>query len=224
MNLKLSASILSADFSKLEDECMLAKKAGAKYLHIDVIDGNFAPNITFGSIVPKSLSKNALLPFDVHLMINNPKKYIKDFFIKGTEYIVFHYEAVQKKDEITKLLKLIKKNGFKSGLSINPNTNVSKIKDFLKDLDQVLIMSVWPGFSGQSYIKKCGEKVYILNKLREKNGYDFKISIDGGIDFKKVKMLKKDGLDIFVMGSFLFNNIKTKTKLNSFKKELLKTI
>jgi len=198
---KLAPSILSADFSRLGEQVELISKAGADYVHVDVMDGHFVPNISFGAAVMKSLDQWETSPYDVHLMIENPDQYIKDFVTEKTEFIVVHQEACR---HLHRTIQNIKSHGIKAGVSINPATPVSSLECILSEVDLVLVMSVNPGFGGQKFIPESLEKIKQLDQLRKEKGYPYVIEIDGGISLDNIKMVQDAGCDIFVAGSAVF--------------------
>ncbi|TDP57503.1 ribulose-phosphate 3-epimerase [Aminicella lysinilytica] len=198
---KLAPSILSADFSKLGEEVTRVSNAGADYLHIDVMDGHFVPNISFGAGVMKSLDCYDSAPYDVHLMIEDPDKYIQDFVTEKTEFITVHQEACIHLD---RTIDHIKSYGVGAGVSLNPATPVSTLENILSKVDLVLIMSVNPGFGGQSFIEETLTKVKKLVDIREKMSYNWVIEIDGGVNLKNAKTIADAGVDILVAGSAVF--------------------
>lgn len=196
----LSPSILAADFGMLADQIKRAEKAGAKWLHIDVMDGHFVPNISFAMPVIKSIRKYTDMFFDVHLMITPPEKYIDDFINAGADGVTFHIEATENPD---KCIELIRNRGKKVGISINPSTPVSAIEKYLDKVDMVLVMSVEPGYGGQKYIESVNEKI---SYVREKMGADFDIEVDGGINADNIDMVLNAGANIIVAGTAVFND------------------
>lgn len=197
----LAPSILSADFSNLGEQVQLISEAGAGLVHIDVMDGHFVPNISFGAPVMKSLNRWNTSPYDVHLMIENPDQYIADFVTDKTEYIVVHQEACR---HLHRTVQNIKSHGIKAGVSLNPATPVSVLECILGELDLVLVMSVNPGFGGQRFISQTLEKISELDQIRKEKGYQYKIEIDGGVSLENVEMIRDAGCDIFVAGSAVF--------------------
>ena len=200
-NVKISPSILSADFSKLGNEIQNLEKAKADLIHIDVMDGHFVPNITIGPEVINKLRKHTSLPFDVHLMIAPVHKFIKDFANAGADIITIHPEAT---DDLLGSINEIKSYKKMAGVSLNPETSIDKVMPVLKFLDLVLIMSVNPGFGGQKFITKTLEKVKILRKEIDSKKLKAKIEIDGGINFENSKIAKEAGVDILVSGTTIF--------------------
>lgn len=198
---KLAPSILSADFSKLGEETAIIEKAGAHLIHVDVMDGHFVPNISYGATVMKSLLGKTRLPFDVHLMIENPDQYIEDFVTENTGYITVHQEACT---HLHRTIQLIKSFGVKAGVSLNPATSLDTLEYVLEDVDMVLIMSVNPGFGGQKFISSALDKVRKLDKIRKERNLNFEIEIDGGIKLDNVEEVLEAGVDIFVAGSSVF--------------------
>lgn len=198
---KLAPSILSADFSRLGEHVSLIEEGGADLIHVDVMDGHFVPNISFGAGVMKSLNNRTGLNYDVHLMIENPDKYIEDFVTDKTEYITVHQEACV---HLHRTIQLIKSFGKKAGVSINPATPVSLLEDILADVDMVLVMSVNPGFGGQKFIPRALDKIKALDQLRKDNGYAFLIEVDGGVTLDNAVEIAEAGADILVAGSAVF--------------------
>ena len=196
----ISPSILSADFSKLREEIQTID--AAPFLHIDVMDGVFVPNISFGAKIQKEIRpyfKNMI--FDTHLMIIDPIKYVKDFAEAGSDYITFHVEA---NSDVADTINEIKKYNVKPGISIKPNTKVEEIIPYLKDLDLVLVMSVEPGFGGQKFIPSALDKIKQLAQLKKENGYNYLISVDGGINDDTLSLVSAAGVEVVVAGSYLF--------------------
>ena len=208
---KISPSILSADFGKLGVEISELEKAGADLIHVDVMDGHFVPNITIGPEVIKDLKKHTSLPFDVHLMISPVHKYIKNFAEAGADIITIHPEST---DNLIETINEIKKFGKKAGVSLNPKTTIEKVLPVLSLIDLVLIMSVNPGFGGQKFIKETLEKVKLLRKEIDQKKLAVEIEIDGGINFDNAKIAKKAGVDILVSGTTIFNNNEGNIKKN----------
>lgn len=215
---KLAPSILSADFANLERDVLQIEKGGADFVHCDVMDGQFVPNITFGAPVVKSLVGKTKLPFDVHLMIEHPEQRIPDFVTPQTEYIVVHQEACK---HLHRVIQQIHDLGIKAGVSINPATPVSMIKPILGDVDLVLVMSVNPGFSGQKFIPSTVLKVCELDEIRKSEGLSYQIEIDGGVSLDNCQMLKEAGVDIMVAGSACFGAEDIVKRCQDFK-ELMK--
>ena len=199
----LSPSLLSADFSRLKEELQDITDGGATYLHIDVMDGSFVPSISFGMPVIKSLRSVTELCFDVHLMIDNPERYIKDFVDCGADIITVHAEAT---NHLNRVLMQIKENGLKAGVSLNPATPLSVLEHVLEYVDMVLIMSVNPGFGGQQYIPNTTEKIKALRKMIEEKGLDIDIEVDGGVKTSNVKEVLEAGANVIVAGSAVFND------------------
>ncbi len=197
----LAPSILAADFSNLSQQIRLVEIAGADWIHCDVMDGHFVPNLTFGPIVVKAARRVTKLPLDVHLMIENPDNYLEDFIQAGANSITVHQEAVV---HLNRTINKIKELGAKAGVAINPSTPVDTLKDVAEYLDLILIMSVNPGFGGQSFISNSISKVKETEQLRQKLNAKFLIEIDGGIDKKTIKSALKAGCDVFVSGSSIF--------------------
>ena len=200
---KLAPSILSADFSILGAQVMELDKSGADYIHIDVMDGNFVPNISFGIPVIRAIRKVTAKPFDVHLMIEEPGRYIEDFVKAGADIITVHYEADR---HIDRTLNLIKGFGKKASIALNPGTPVALLKDLLMDLDMVLIMTVNPGFGGQKFIDYSKNKVAELKKMADDMGKVIEIQVDGGIDASNIGSIVKQGANVIVAGSSVFKN------------------
>lgn len=198
---KLAPSILSADFSRLAEQVKEIEKAGAHLIHVDVMDGHFVPNITFGALVMKSLLGKTGIPFDVHLMIENPDMYIADFVTENTEYITVHQEACI---HLHRTIQNIRSHGVRAGVSINPATPVCMIEEVLSDVDMVLVMSVNPGFGGQKFIPSALDKIRALDNIRKERNLDFVIEIDGGAGADNIDEILAAGTDIVVAGSSVF--------------------
>lgn len=200
---KIAPSLLSADFANLERDIKMLEKGGAHLLHIDVMDGHFVPNITIGPPVVKAIKKVASIPLDVHLMIENPSDYVNAFIDAGADYLTVHAEATP---HLHRVIQKIKARGVKVGVSLNPHTPLSAIAEVLGDLDLILIMSVNPGFGGQSFIPNSLDKLKRLQKLlAENNAQHIEVEIDGGIKLDNIKEVSDAGCDIFVAGSAIFN-------------------
>lgn len=197
----ISPSMLSADFGNLERDTLMIDRSAAEWVHIDVMDGVFVPNISFGFPVMKPIRKATSKVLDVHLMIVEPEKYVKRFVEAGADYVTFHIEATEKVDEC---IALIRESGAKAGISIKPNTPVSALSDMLDKVDMVLVMSVEPGFGGQSFIEGSLDKIRELKALREQMGLDFLIEVDGGISANNAADLFNAGAEALVAGSAVF--------------------
>ncbi len=215
--IQISPSILSADFSQLGNEIKRLEEAGADLIHVDVMDGHFVPNLTIGPPVIKALKKNCSLKFDVHLMISPVHKYIDAYSDAGADIITIHPEAT---DDLFSSIKKIKDLGKKVGVSLNPETKVDVIKNYLNEINLVLIMSVNPGFGGQKFMPKVLDKIKELKKIQKENNIDFDIEIDGGINFENSKIAINAGANILVSGTTIFKSNNGDLKKNI---ELLKS-
>ncbi len=215
----LAPSILSANFIDLKNQIESVIAGGADLLHIDVMDGHFVPNLTFGPFIIKQIKKNFNIPLDVHLMISNPENYIEEYISAGADYLTFHFETVK---HIHRYIEKIKQLGAKAGLAINPHTSVYELEEILLYLDMILVMSVNPGFGGQKFIPSSIQKIKKLTKLIEELKLPAKplIEIDGGINLDNIEILAKEGVDIFVAGSSIFNTPDILTATKEFKNKL----
>lgn len=200
---KIAPSILSADFSRLGEEVRAVAAAGADYIHIDVMDGHFVPNITIGPLVVQAVRKVTDLPLDVHLMIDNPDAYVPDFAKAGADIIVVHAEAT---NHLHRTLQLIKSFGKKAGVSLNPATPLHLLDYVLDDLDLVLLMTVNPGFGGQSFIEACLPKIHSLRAMLDKRGLETELEVDGGVKTGNIDRISHAGADVFVAGSAVFES------------------
>lgn len=214
----ISPSILSADFANLERDIKSVEQNGADWIHVDVMDGHFVPNITIGAPVVKSIRKTTQLPLDVHLMIENPQKYIPDFAKAGADIITFHFEAV---NDVIETIRQIKSYGIKAGISIKPKTKPEEILEFLPELDLVLIMTVEPGFGGQSFMADCAEKIKLIKQYQkshpEIDSKQLIIQVDGGINNKTAKICTNYGANSLVAGSYIYNSEDIKSAIESLK-------
>lgn len=214
----IAPSLLSADFSNLEKEVLLAQESGAEFIHFDVMDGHFVPNISFGAPVLKWISKKHNMVNDVHLMISDPKKYAKDFAKAGADYLTFHYEACANDEDIKETIKVIRDLGLKVGISIKPKTDVQVLVPFMNMVDLVLIMSVEPGFGGQSFMENALDKILFLRNYIDSNKLDVLVEVDGGINDETAELCKKAGIDILVAGSYLFGHDDFANRVKGLKK------
>lgn len=238
----ISPSILSADFANLERDIKIVEENGADWLHIDVMDGNFVPNITIGIPVVEAIKKVSKIPLDVHLMIENPEKYIKSFAKAGADIITFHYESVDKlislevertkinkfdygtatqqfncstsQQKITKIISQIKSYGIKAGMSIKPKTPAEVVFPYLNDLDLILIMTVEPGFGGQKFMPECAEKIPLI---KEKASDNLIIQVDGGINVETAGICTSYGANSLVAGSYIYKSNDIKSAINSLR-------
>ena len=199
---KIAPSILSADFSRLGEEIKDAEKGGADYIHVDVMDGHFVPNITIGPLIVEAIRPITTLPLDVHLMIENPDQYIPAFAKAGADIITVHQES---SPHLHRSVQLIKENGVKAGVVINPGTPVEMIRHVLEDVDLVLIMTVNPGFGDQRFIESMVTKIKEVDSIRKEAGLTFEIEIDGGVNVDTAKKCTDAGADVLVAGSAVFN-------------------
>ena len=202
-NIICAPSVLAADFTRIGEEVKLIKQSGAEWIHLDVMDGVFVPEITFGAQMVSHIRKISDLILDVHLMIQKPENQIPLFLKAGADYITFHAEAVI---HANRLVQMIKEGGAKAGISLVPSTPVSMIEELLPFVDQVLIMTVNPGYGGQKLIPQCLDKVKVLDNLKKNNGYDYVISVDGGINRSTILEATEAGIDAFVAGSAFFGS------------------
>lgn len=203
MNPIISPSILAADFANIQREVEMLNSSAADYIHVDVMDGVFVPNISFGIPVTEAIHRHSKKPLDVHLMIVNPDKYLEDFRNAGAEIITVHYEVCP---HLHRTIQAIKALGAKAGVAINPHTPVELLIDVIQDIDVVLVMSVNPGFGGQKFIENTYSKVARLKELILSKGADTLIEIDGGVNIENTPKLMSSGADMFVAGSFVFNS------------------
>ncbi|MDA8537338.1 ribulose-phosphate 3-epimerase [Candidatus Pelagibacter bacterium] len=210
-NIKISPSILSADFSQLGNEIKRLEEGGADMIHVDVMDGHFVPNLTIGPPVIKALRKYTVLPFDVHLMISPVHKYIQDYADAGADIITIHPEATE---NIKESINFIKKLNKKVGISLNPESKLNLVTNYLNEVDLILIMSVHPGFGGQKFIPEVLKKVEELKKIKDQKKLDFDIEIDGGINFDNNKLAIAAGANILVSGTTIFKNNSGNIKKN----------
>lgn len=214
IDLKLAPSILSADFGNLQDEVMKIERSGCEYLHVDVMDGHFVPNLTIGPLVLEALKGRTRLVKDVHLMIEHPERYAEAFAKAGADIITVHQEATV---HLHRTIQLIKSLGVKAGVSLNPATPVTVLEDILPDLDLVLIMSVNPGFGGQAFIPQALEKVAKLKAMVTARGLNLEIEVDGGIKADNVAEVVRAGADVIVAGSALFGASDFEAEVQKFR-------
>ena len=203
IDIKISPSVLASDLSRLAEETIKIEKAGADMVHLDVMDGHFVPNLSFGAPIIKCLRDKSPIHFDVHLMISDPYKYIEDFAKAGADTITFHLES---DNDVEKTIKLIKSYDIKVGLTIKPNTKVEEVFPYIEDIDMFLIMSVEPGFGGQSFMENSLDKIKTLREELNKRNLNTDIQVDGGIDDTTVEKCAKAGANVFVAGSYVFKN------------------
>lgn len=201
--MKIAPSILSADFANLERDVKLVEQGGADYIHVDVMDGQFVPNITLGPNIVSALRPVTKLPLDVHLMIVEPERYVEDFAKAGADIIVVHQESTL---HLHRVLQMIKQAGVKAGVVINPATPVSAIAEILSMVDLVLVMTVNPGFGGQAFIPDCLTKIETLANLRQEHDYTYEIEVDGGVVPETAALCAQAGADVFVAGSFVYSS------------------
>ncbi len=214
---KIAPSILSADFSKLDKEVRAVEKAGADLIHVDVMDGHFVPNITIGPLVVQGLRKLTSLPLDVHLMIEKPQDFIEPFAQAGSNWITVHVEVCRNMKQVLKIIRQLK---VRPGVVLNPQTPLKKIFTFLDEVDFVLLMSVNPGFGGQTFIPNVLKKVEQLRKIIDKNGYPIEIEVDGGIKLDNIKEVSRAGGDIFVLGTGIFKTLNYKETIRKLRQEI----
>ena len=207
----VAPSILSADFSNLSSEIQKVEKCGADWIHVDVMDGHFVPNLTIGACVVRDIRKTTKLPLDVHLMIENPEKYVDDFIKAGSDIITFHIEAV--KNPLA-LINKIKENGIKAGVSIKPKTKVEDIKDIINLVDLVLVMTVEPGFGGQKFMPDCAEKIKEIREIAPKR---LIVEVDGGINEETAKICKDYGANALVAGNYIYKSENIERALKSLR-------
>lgn len=212
--LKIAPSILAADFSKLAEEVKCVDSLGADYIHIDVMDGHFVPNITLGPGIVKCLRPHTELPFDVHLMIENPDQYIKDFKEAGADIITVHVEACC---HLHRTLQLIKQYEMQCGVVLNPHTPLEMIKHVLQEVDWILIMSVNPGFGGQTFIPDSLNKIATLNQWRQEQNLSYVIEVDGGVNEETARLCEEAGADVVVAGSAVFNAVDRQLAIQKIK-------
>ncbi|AUB53854.1 MULTISPECIES: ribulose-phosphate 3-epimerase [Enterococcus] len=215
--MKIAPSILSADFANLQTDIERVEKGGADYIHVDVMDGQFVPNITFGSNVVQAIRPVTKLPLDVHLMIINPENYIADFAKAGSDIITVHVESTP---HIHRAIQMIKDLDVKAGVVINPGTPIEMIKHVLPLVDQVLVMTVNPGFGGQSFITETVDKIAELAELRKVNDWTYQIEVDGGIVPETAKICHEAGADVFVAGSYVYSAEDPAAQIDQLKKAL----
>lgn len=212
--IKISPSILSSDYGNLSSELKRMEACGADMLHIDVMDGHFVPNITLGAPIVKCIRKSSTLPFDVHLMISDPYKYIPDFVNAGSDIITFHAEA---DSDIEKTIDLILASGKKAGLSVKPKTPVEAVYPYLDKLSMVLVMTVEPGFGGQSFMEDMMPKVSVVRSEIDRRGLDVDIQVDGGINKDTISIAAKAGANVFVSGNAIFSSDDAEKTIADFK-------
>lgn len=214
---KIAPSILSADFSLLGREVKDVEKAGADYIHIDVMDGHFVPNITIGPLIVEAIRPVTSLHFDVHLMIENPENYIQNFVHAGSDYISVHVEACK---HLHRTIHQIKETGVRAGVVLNPATPVEMIRDVLTDVDLVLLMTVNPGFGGQKFIPNVLKKIEQVRRWRDEQNLHFEIEVDGGINAETAKLCVAAGADVLVAGSYIFNNKDRREAIESIRQSI----
>jgi len=217
MPMKIAPSILSADFANLQRDIEFVEKHGADYIHVDVMDGQFVPNITFGPAVVQAIRPITKLPLDVHLMIVNPERFIHEFAKAGADIIGVHIEATP---HIHRAIQMIKAEDVKAEVVINPGTPVEAIKYVLPLVDQILVMTVNPGFGGQSFLPEMADKIRELAKLKEQYGYHYDIEVDGGIDDQTIRVCAEAGANVFVAGSYIYGAQHPEERINALKEAI----
>lgn len=215
--MKISPSILSADFTRLPEEIKAVEDGGADYLHIDVMDGRFVSNITIGPFVVEAIKKVSTIPLDVHLMIEEPERYIDAFAKAGSDIITVHVEATR---HLHGVLQSIRRAGVRAGVTLNPATPVSTLENILPDADMILIMSVNPGFSGQGFIPQCLGKIAAVRKMIDASGYAIELEVDGGIKVDNIRQAAEAGADVFVSGSGVYGSKDYGATISAMKKEI----
>lgn len=210
----ISPSILSADFANLERDIKLVEENGADWIHVDVMDGHFVPNITIGIPVTAALKRVATKPLDVHLMIENPEKYVLDFINAGADILTFHYETMESDEEVCELISTIKNHGVKAGLSIKPKTSPKKILPFLNEVDLLLVMTVEPGFGGQKFMQDCAEKI---KTIRANAPESLIVQVDGGINAETGRICRDFGANSLVAGNYIYKSADIKSAIKSLK-------